>query len=134
MRKLSLTADQFETFVFQQVTVGPVDNEHELETALRLLRKLKDPALTTEVPLTAAEKAAQEEGQRVFQFRKLREDEAVFLLDTDEFELLKRRVQKHKTQVAMLVLEEFMQLLQVIETAEEFKPELKKPEQAEAEG
>ena len=121
MRKLTLTAEHFDTFVFQQVTAGPVDNEHELETALRLLRKLKDPALTTEVPLTVAEKAVQEEGQRIFQFRKLREDEAVFLLDTDEFELLKRRVEKHKTQVAILVLEEFMELLQVIEKAPEVK-------------
>ena len=70
MRKLILSADQFDTFVFQQVTTVPAENENEFETSLRLLRKLKDPAITKEAPLTDAEHRAVEEGNRVFPYRK----------------------------------------------------------------
>lgn len=120
MRKLTLQKGHFDTFVFQQVTTLPAANESEFETALRLLKKLKDPALTKEVALTPEEQEAEKQGQRAFPFRQLLEDEATFVLEEDEYQLLKKRVEKHKTLVATLVLEEFAELLAVIAGAETY--------------
>lgn len=128
MRKLSLTADQFDAFVFPYVATSSAQNDGEFETALRLLRKLKDPALTMPAPLTDAEEKARQAGGKVFAFAKLRESEATFLLEEDEWKLLQNRVAAFKTKVNIVALEDFAALLEAIKTAPEFKPEVAAPD------
>lgn len=123
MRKLSLTADQFDTFVFPYVAQSNAQNDAEFETALRLLRKLKDPALTMVAPLSDPEEKARQAGAKVFAFNKLRESEASFVLEEDEWKLLQARLAAYKTKVNIVALEDFAALLDVIKAAPEFKPE-----------
>lgn len=121
MRKLVLTAAQFDTFVFPQVASSAAKSESEFETALRLLKKLKDPALTEAVPFTDEElKRAKETRQALFAFHRLREDSATFLLEEDEWLLLKARVSDHKTKVSIVALEDFSSALAAVAAAAPF--------------
>ena len=123
MRQLTVTADQFDTFLFPHVAQSSAKDESEFETALRLMRKIKDPAVTEEVPLTAVERQAKENGQRLFPFRRLLGDAHTFVLEEDEHKLLLKRLNERKTSVALLALEEFDELLKVVAAAPEFKVE-----------
>jgi hypothetical protein len=119
MRQLTFTADQFNTFVFSYVTSVPAENDLEFETGLRLLRKLKDPTLTEEVPPSPEELEAEVKSGgrlRVFPFYRLQRDRATFVLEEDEYNLLKKRMRAGRTKVATLVAEEFALVLDAIES------------------
>ena len=133
MRKLTLQAKYFDNFVFPQLAGTSAENDSEWETALRLLKAIKDPVLTVEVDLTPQEKEARDRGQQVYAFRKLREGEATFLLQSDEYALLLKRINAHKTRVALVAAEDFAELLAAIENAPEVKVEEAVEETAEVE-
>ena len=123
MKQLTFTKSHFDLFVFPQVGTAQAKSDSEFEAALRLLRKLKDPALTVEKPLTQAEEEAEKNGDRVFRFYRLLEDQATFLLQDDEFRLLKDRITGHKTTVSLVAVEEFNELLQVLKDPPEVEVE-----------
>lgn len=123
MKKLKLTSRQFDTFVFPQIASSTARSDGEFETALRLLRKLKDPALTQPALLTVEEAAARAQGQAAFAFHRLRSDEAVFLLEEDEWGMLQSRVSEHRTRVAIVAAEEFADLIETIAKAPAFIPD-----------
>ena len=121
MRKITLTRDQFTVFAFPAVAQAPAETESELETAMRLIRKFKDTALTDEIPLTDKEIAEGKADPRKKQytFRTLREASATFILEEDERKLLLKRVEGNKLGVSTLVLEEYMDMIAVVKDAPE---------------
>ncbi len=92
MRTITMTAQQFRDFVYPGMASGTATNDAEFETAMRVMKKLKDPGLTTELALTLNEVAAQLDGVTVFPFRKLLESSVTFVLHEDEYVLLKGRI------------------------------------------
>jgi len=124
MRQLTVSQSAYSTFLFPQFANATAESESEFEVALRTLKKLKDPALTLEKELSPQEAEARKSGTPVFAFRKLLEESATFLLETDEHALLLKRVKANKTLVVFVALEEFNALLEMVEKAPEFKPEL----------
>lgn len=123
MRKLRLTAQQFDHFVFPYVAQAAAKNDGEFETALRLIRKLKDGALTEEIPLSEEESKIQANGKLVLPFRRLREGEATFVLEEDEWKMLRSRVAERKVNVSIVALEMYADLLATIDQAPEYRPE-----------
>lgn len=123
MRKLTLTAQQFKIFVFPHIAAAKPASNAEFDTSLRLMRKLKDPALTTAIPLTEAEQAVKDRGDLVIPFHQLLEDEASFLLEEAEWQLLYDRMMANRTAVSMAIAEDFATLLASIKAAPEFKVE-----------
>jgi len=125
MRKLTVTARQFQTFLFPQIASSSASNIDAWETGLRLMKVLKDPALTIEVPLTDDEKASRDRGEAVYPYRKLIEDEADFILKEDEYGLLKKNITAYKAAVSLLAAEDFSGLLEAIQQAPEVEPDAK---------
>lgn len=126
MRRLVINADLFDTFLFPNIAQSNAKTDSERETALRVLKKIKDPAITTEKPLTRREEQLQKEGERVFSYRILRGEEATFLLEEDEWKFVKTRLKDNAGNIALLALEEFNNLLEIFEQAEEIKVEIEK--------
>lgn len=111
MKKVTISKFDFDTFVFQQVAGSTAENDNEAETAIRLMRKIKDEALTEEEESTKEQEELRKKGRPVFLMRKLREEQAVFILQDDEHKLLLKRLEKNLSSVALLVLEGFMDLI-----------------------
>ena len=80
MRCITLTAYQYRNFVYPAVVTSGAKRLDEWEVALRTVRKLKDPALTTDLPLTDEQRKAKDEGNAVYPERTLLGGEAVFAL------------------------------------------------------
>lgn len=123
MRRVVITADLFDTFLFPQLAQSNAKTDSERETALRILKKIKDPAITTEKPLTRREEQLQEDGERVFHYRILIGDEIELLLEEDEWKFIKTRLKDNAGGVALLALEDFNELLEILDKAEEVKVE-----------
>ncbi len=110
MRQLTFTAHLFRNFVFPYVGASSVKDVSEWDTQLRLIKKLKDPALTVQVELTDAEREAEAQGQVVYRFYQLREEKGTFQLEEDERDLLKRRIEDNRTRVNAIAAEDFDEL------------------------
>ncbi len=123
MRKFTITAEHFNTFLYPQLASSNSRTDPEFETALRVMRVFKDPSMTEAVPLNPGEQQQRDSGQKVYAFRRLLEDDATFLLETDEWEFTKDRLKDHKANVALAAIEDFNELLEALKNAPEFKPE-----------
>lgn len=117
MKKVTISKFEFDTFVFQQVAGSTAENDNEAETAIRLMRKLKDETLTIECEPTKEEGEARKKGRSVFLMRQLREGSATFVLQDDEHKLLFKRLEKNVPHVALLLLEEFSDLVRRVKEA-----------------
>ncbi|KKL14919.1 hypothetical protein LCGC14_2510820, partial [marine sediment metagenome] len=113
----------FNTFLYPQLASSSSKTDAEFETALRVMRVFKDPSMTEVVPLNATEEEQRKGGQKVYAFRRLLEDEATFLLETDEWEFVKARLKEHKVNVALAAIDDFNDLLEALNDAPEFKPD-----------
>lgn len=129
MRKFTITAEHFNTFLYPQLASSSSKTDAEFETALRVMKIFKDPSMTEVVPLNPGEQQQQDRGQKVYSFRRLLEDEATFVLETDEWGFVQARLKEHKINVALAAIEDFNELLEALNNAPEFKPE---PETAKA--
>ena len=121
MKQVTITKHLFDTFAFPQIAQANAKTDGEWETALRLIKKFKDPALTRETPLNKMELRAKDDGQKVAQFYELLEDQVTFVFQDDEFHLMKDRITGNKTNISILLAEDFQELLQAIEDAEDVK-------------
>jgi hypothetical protein len=130
MRQLTVTARQYEYFLFPYVAGMSADSVDDFETQLRLMRKLKDPALTVEIPLTEEEEeAARRARVSTYSSRRLLEDQATFMLDEDEWKMAKKRVEAHRTKCTGIAAEDVAELIEVITMAQKIEV---KPETAES--
>lgn len=121
MRRLTVSQDSFTTFVYPFLARSAAQDAGEWDVQIDLLRIFKDPALTEEVPLTPKEREDADGGQKVYRFRRLREDQATFLLLDEGWRLLKKRLEAQKTQVALAAAEDYDDLLKVVAEAPEVK-------------
>lgn len=134
-RKLTLTTNQFGTFVFPPLGRSSAKNDSDWETALRLMKKLKDPGLAFPVPLTEEEeKAVAKPGVMAFQFYELLEAEAVFLLQDDEWRFLQKRLKENRNNVPLAANDEYEELLQTVNDAEEYTVEQKPAKETAGKG
>lgn len=119
MRKLKLSAQQFDAFVFPYVAQASAANDNEWETALRLIRKLKDEEKTVVAPYSDEEEMLRKmRGEVVFPFRRLRKSHDEFYLEEDEFALLILRLTAQKMNVRAVAAGAFAELLLACENAE----------------
>lgn len=133
MRQLTFNGKQFKDFVFTQMgRATSSGGDSDWETALRVIKKLKDPALTEVIPLTDEEQKAENEGTTVFYFRRLIEDHATWEFEEDEWKFLKTKLEANKKNVLLLAAEDFEELLRVIRDAKQVDTKKKKKEAIDA--
>ena len=114
MRQFSLTAREFNFYVFRGIATSNCENAHEWECQVRLMRALKDPNLTEDVPVTEVErKEALASNQPSFKYKRLKDgkDAATFMLEEDELTMLKDRMEKGKVMLAAIASEEYGEML-----------------------
>ena len=138
MRKLTLTAHQFNSFVYPNVAHDNAKGDGDWETALRVIQHLKDPEKTKEAAMTADEVKAKQEGRPVYPNYRLLDDEAEFLFQDDEWRMVRDKVKAGRDTCLITAAVDFEELLQVIENAEkvevkevEPEPEPEDPEEPE---
>ncbi len=131
MRKVTISKKQFDTFLFPQIAQSNAKTDSERETAIRVIKILKDRGLTMDKPLTKREERLREDGENVFEFKELVEDEATFVLEEDEHNFIKKRLEENAKGVALLVLEDFEALRDLFKNAEKFTPEAPEDETAD---
>ena len=124
MRQFSLTAREFNFYVFRGIATSNCENAHEWECQVRLMRALKDPKLTEDVPVTEEErKEALASNQPSFKFKRLSggRDAATFMLEEDEWAMLKDRMEKGKVGLAAIAAEEYDGMLKKLDNPTEVK-------------
>lgn len=114
MRQVKLTACQYRNFVYPALTLSAAKRLDEWDTALRTVRKLKDQALTTELPLTDEQQKARDAGNAVYPERTLLEGDAVFALEEDEHALLRDRLTAYKTQIRLVAADDFDEVCEAV--------------------
>ena len=126
MRKVKFTAFQFNNFVYPYVAHASAKGEGDWETALRVIKILKDPTKTKVSPMSPAEVKAKEEGQPVYPNHRLLDSEAEFLVQDDEYRMIRDKVKARRDDVLITAAEDFEILLQVLNDAEEVEVQEKK--------
>ena len=132
MRRITFTEPQFKNFVFPHVGRSNANSGSDWETALRLIKKLKDPTLTEEVDLTQDEQESENDGATVFRFRTLLTREATFELEEDEWKLLRQILEGMRTKVLLIAAEDFEAILEIVREAKQVDTKEKKKEKVEA--
>lgn len=118
MRQLMLTAEEFDAFVFPCVTQGSgVENDSEWETAIRLVRTLKDPGLTRDKAFSKGDQEAIAGGAHLRHSKVLLEAQATFAIEEDCITMLERRLRANRKGVPFGVAEEFEALLKKVKDA-----------------
>lgn len=108
MRKVRFTAIEFETFLFPAVATATAEDVQQMDAAAGVIRKLKDPHKTDEIPLSETERAARERGQNVYAFRKLKcADYDSFSFVEEEWGFLVAVLTKNRVRVALLALDDY---------------------------
>ena len=120
MRKVMVTKLEFDEFLFDDITRASAQDDNELECALRLLRKLKDPKITEERPLSARELEVEaQSGRKLWPGRRLSVPEIILDLEEDEWALVCQRLKAAVPMHSILVLDEFHVLLFKVHNAEQ---------------
>ena len=121
MRAVTISKDLFADPVFPVIARATAESADEVDVLIRLIRKFKDSALTEEVPFTDDERTAAKKNPRLrlLAFRTLREDQATFLLETDEHRLLVHRLTEVRQTLPAIVLEDICDLIDRIQDAPE---------------
>jgi len=131
MRKLTLTAHQFNNFVYPNVATNTAKGDGNWECALRVMTILNNPEFTKEIPKTAAETKAEAEGRATYQLRHLLDESAEFLLQDDEHRMIRDKVKGARDDIALMAAADFEATLQAINDAEKTEVEEKKDAPAE---
>lgn len=124
MRQLTLTAAEYDGLVYPTIGQGNgAQTDGEWETAMRLMKVLKEPGITTEIPLTEEQVGDAANGKHHVASRRLVEDQAVFVLEEDCVTMLEKRMRAARPGVPFAIADQFEALLVKIKSA----PELPKP-------
>lgn len=127
MRKIILRKSQYDDLVYPACTAGAAENIGQLATAVRLLTKLRNSAVTereviSEELLREYAKARQKPVPQYF----LTEDQAEFELEEDEFDLLHTKVKEHIHRVNLVAAVELHELITYLGSVEMDKTGIKK--------
>lgn len=124
MRQLTLTAPEFDGLVYPTIAQGNgAQTDGEWETAMRLMKALKEPGLTVEIPLNEKQVEDGRNGTHHVPSRRLAESQAVFVLEEDCISMLEKRMRAARPGVPLGIADQFEVLLVKIKAA----PELPKP-------
>lgn len=119
MRTIKLRKPQFDDLLYPACMTGPVENFDQLEVAMRLMAKLQDPALTEkEVISEDLLREYAKARQKPVPQQQLREQEATFTFEEDEFKLLVSKVKEHIHRVNMVAAPDLYKLIKQLEAAE----------------
>ena len=124
MRQVALTSREFKFYVYRGIATSSCENAHEWECQVRLMRALKDPKLTEDVPVTEEErKEAAAANQPSFTFKRLSggRETATFMLEEDEWAMLKDRMEKGRVGLAAIAAEEYEEMLKKLDNPTEVK-------------
>ena len=121
MRKLTLTAFQFDNFVYPPLGQGNAKGDASWETALRVMKVLKDPELTRPRDLDADELKAQKEGKPVYAFHKLLDSEAEFMFEEDEWRFVRDKVKENRDNVSLMAAQDYEETLVLLNDAEKIE-------------
>lgn len=117
MIKLTLTATEYNEFVFDDVTQHTVAPEL-VGTALGLLLTLSDPAKTEQRPLTMAERQREQEtGRRLWHGRQLVGLAQDFEFPDTQLKLMRHLLERSVARHPILVLPDFIALIERIDDA-----------------
>ena len=117
MRSITVSGYQFRNFLLPAVAQSGAEKVEEWEVALRTIRKLKDAKLTAEVPLGPEEQKARDDGKAIYPERRLLEASAVFVFEEDEMNLVRDRVKKLQTRIALAAADDLQGLLDLLKDA-----------------
>lgn len=118
MRIVTLSQAQYTKFAYPAVAQSAAERLEDWEPALRLMRKLRDPALTQDAEVTVDEQKILEAG-RVLAYapRKLKEDQASFEVEEDEWKLWRARVEGYRLRVPLVAAEDLEATLDALRQA-----------------
>ena len=109
---VTLTATEFDDFVFDMVAQSAIRDPSELPTAVGLIRKLSDLGLTKECPVTEEEeRVAVLARVKLRPGRKLIGTEAEFKFTDDELAFMLRAMEAASVRVNVGVLPELQDLM-----------------------
>lgn len=124
MRQLTLTAPEYDGLVYPTIGQGSgAQTDSEWETAMRLMKVLKEPGLTVEIPLTEEQLDDAKHGKHHVSSRRLTEGSAVFVFEEDCISMLEKRMKAARPGVPLAIADQFEALMLKIRSA----PELPKP-------
>lgn len=106
MRSMTISAVEFENYIFPGFASQGAKTEDELEVRLRVLRKLKASSSPLPGPTTDGQ------GQRVFTGRTMDNDEAYFEFEEDEFKVLRESLVASLPMWSLLAQEEVSDILE----------------------
>jgi hypothetical protein len=118
MRTFKIEAPQFDDLLYPIVITATSFDEVELETAVRVLRKLKQASHEVDGDNTQQHKP----GTRTVASRALSTETHTFTLEEDEHKLLLQRLREGVRRVPFGLLEEFKDLLDALSSAAVVKP------------
>lgn len=122
MRQVVLTAREFNFYVFRNIALSSCENAHEWECQIRLMKALKDPNITEDVPVTEQERKEAAAGNvPSFKFKRLKQSKATFMLEEDEWGMLKARLEAAKVGLSAIATEEYEDLLKKLDNPTEVK-------------
>ena len=123
MRSITLTRPQFDEVFYPTLIAGhaQVKNEDEHDTALILMRQMKDGGVTRpEDPKPKVVEAIEEAGNRWWPSRKLIESEHTFEFDEDVYKIIEARFRAKITHVHPAMADEFDEVWQIVKGAERY--------------
>jgi hypothetical protein len=121
MRKIHIMAEEFDDFLYAAVITGPAENLQQLETAVRLICKLRDPSYTREevIPIERQQEAARI-GQKLVPGRQMSVESTNLELEEDEYQLCLSKLEQHIHRVNMVGAPELYNLIQKFKLALSF--------------
>lgn len=120
MREVHVTREQFDEFLYPAIASSSAENESELETAVRVLRKLKKPDITFEEVISSEEQErAKKNRTKLVPFRKLTVDEHTFMFEEPEYKLVLDRVKAHLPRISLAAAEELWEFYESVKGAPE---------------
>ena len=121
MRSITLTRAEFDDTFFPMVTSGrtPAKDENEHEIAIRLIKQLKDPAITfPEDPKPKAIEQIEESGNRWWPSYKQNDDEYKWDFEEDVYKIIRHRLKEQIPFVHPMMAEEFDVVWQKVKKSE----------------
>ena len=122
MRAITVKRDQFNDFLFPAIARSAAKDEQELEVAVRVLKKVKDPDKTYEEDIPKPQlEMAQSSGQKIYPFRKLAPPDHKFIFEEDEHKLIVDRLREFLKTVSLIAAEEFLDFFKTVRDAPEHR-------------
>lgn len=119
MRVVRVSRLDFRDFLFPAVTSFPAEDEREMETGVRVVRKITDLEVTDPEEPGPEAKAAMKAGRRWYPAHTLREPDHAFEFEEDEHRLILKRMGEYLKGISPLAAEDYLKFLKNVRDAPE---------------